>query len=74
MTDLPYTGAKIEARASPGRYVAEVPGELEIEDLDDEVRVYRSRWIEVEGEGGALLSRTWTRRSLKRFGLQKGKA
>ncbi len=53
MADSPYTGPKMEARASPGRYVAEVPRELELEDLDREARVYGSRWVEVEAEGGA---------------------
>ncbi|MCP4660869.1 MAG: Uma2 family endonuclease, partial [bacterium] len=41
------------ARRSPGRYVAEVPRELEVEDLDEQARVYGSRWVEVEDAEGA---------------------
>lgn len=53
MTDRPYTGPKMEARSSPGRYVPQVLRELEVEDLDEEARVYGSRWIEVAGDDGS---------------------
>ena len=43
----------MEARASPGRYVSNVPRELNREDFDKEARVYGSRWVKVEDEGGA---------------------
>ena len=52
MADPPYTGPKIEARASLGRYVADVPRELQVEDFDKEARVYGSRWVKVEDAGG----------------------
>ncbi len=52
MVDRPYTGPKMEARKSPGSYVVEVPRELEPEDLDEEARVYGSRWVEVEAADG----------------------
>ncbi len=42
----------MEARKSPGSHVVEVPRELEPEDLDEEARVYGSRWVEVETADG----------------------
>ncbi|MCP3998856.1 MAG: hypothetical protein GY722_27860, partial [bacterium] len=47
MMDPPYTGPEMEARESSGGSVVEVPRELEPEDLDQDARVYGSRWVEV---------------------------
>ncbi len=52
MMDPPYAGAKMETLERSGSYVAPVPRELELEDLDEEARVYGSRWVEVESADG----------------------
>lgn len=50
MVEPPYTDPKMEARRSSGSYVVETP--REIDELDEEARVYGSRWVEVETADG----------------------
>ena len=54
MMDPPHTGPKMEARRSSGSTFVEAPRELELDDLDEEARVYGSRWVEVEAADGSV--------------------
>ena len=54
MMDPLYNGPKMEARRSSGSTFVEAPRELELDDLDEEARVYGSRWVEVEADDGSV--------------------
>ncbi len=54
MMDPPYTGPKLEARRRSASTLVEAPRELELDELDEEARVYGSRWVEVEGKDGRV--------------------
>jgi len=50
MMDPPCNGPKLEVRKSPGSTLVEMPRELK---LDEQGRVYGSRWVEVRDADGA---------------------
>ncbi len=55
MMDPPYIGAKMEARReSSGRYVADVPREIDLDTVDEKARVYGTRRLEVSAADGSV--------------------
>ena len=48
MMDPPYNGPKMEARRSSGSTFVEAPCDFEVDDLDEEARVYGTRWAKVQ--------------------------